>query len=105
MCIRDRGIFPEGGITRDGALQPFKGGIVKLLERAQADGDQIYAVIMGSAVNQDGRTQGMTVPNGEAQQIVILAITLGIAGEELLETGGMIATLRKRRRQLGYPSR
>jgi len=31
------GIFPEGGITRDGALQPFKGGIVKLLERAQAD--------------------------------------------------------------------
>ena len=32
------GIFPEGGITRDGALQPFKGGIVKLLERAQADG-------------------------------------------------------------------
>ena len=38
-------------------------------------------------------------------QIVILAITLGIAGEELLETGGMIATLRKRRRQLGIPLR
>ncbi len=31
-------IFPEGGITRDGTLQPFKGGIVKILERAQADG-------------------------------------------------------------------
>jgi 1-acyl-sn-glycerol-3-phosphate acyltransferase len=27
------GIFPEGGITTDGALQPFKGGIVKILER------------------------------------------------------------------------
>ncbi|HET7525694.1 MAG TPA: MFS transporter [Burkholderiaceae bacterium] len=27
------GIFPEGGITRDGALQPFKGGIMKILER------------------------------------------------------------------------
>ena len=31
-------IFPEGGITRDGQLQPFKGGIVKILARAQADG-------------------------------------------------------------------
>ena len=25
------GIFPEGGITRDGQLQPFKGGILKIL--------------------------------------------------------------------------
>jgi 1-acyl-sn-glycerol-3-phosphate acyltransferase len=31
-------IFPEGGITRDGALQEFKGGIMKVLERAAADG-------------------------------------------------------------------
>lgn len=31
-------IFPEGGITRDGSLQPFKGGIMKILERARADG-------------------------------------------------------------------
>jgi 1-acyl-sn-glycerol-3-phosphate acyltransferase len=26
-------IFPEGGITRDGELQEFKGGIMKILER------------------------------------------------------------------------
>ncbi|MGU9978868.1 SDR family NAD(P)-dependent oxidoreductase [Phreatobacter sp. HK31-P] len=45
--------------------------VLKTLERAQADGDQIYAVIMGSAVNQDGRTQGLTVPNGDAQQVVM----------------------------------
>ncbi len=32
------GIFPEGGITRDGQLQPFKGGVMKILEQAQADG-------------------------------------------------------------------
>jgi len=32
------GIFPEGGITRDGQLQPFKGGMMKILEQAQADG-------------------------------------------------------------------
>ncbi len=27
-------IFPEGGITRDGQLQPFKGGVMKILEGA-----------------------------------------------------------------------
>jgi 1-acyl-sn-glycerol-3-phosphate acyltransferase len=31
------GIFPEGGITRDGQLQPFKGGIMKIAEQARAD--------------------------------------------------------------------
>ncbi len=31
-------IFPEGGITRDGQLQEFKGGIMKIIERARAEG-------------------------------------------------------------------
>jgi 1-acyl-sn-glycerol-3-phosphate acyltransferase len=31
-------IFPEGGITQDGTLQPFKGGIMKILDNAQRDG-------------------------------------------------------------------
>jgi 1-acyl-sn-glycerol-3-phosphate acyltransferase len=31
-------IFPEGGITRDGELQAFKGGIMKILENAKRDG-------------------------------------------------------------------
>ncbi|KQP12567.1 MFS transporter [Pseudorhodoferax sp. Leaf267] len=30
-------IFPEGGITRDGSLQPFKGGVMKILAQAQQD--------------------------------------------------------------------
>jgi 1-acyl-sn-glycerol-3-phosphate acyltransferase len=39
-------IFPEGGITRDGTLQPFKGGIMKILERAEADGVQAQVIPM-----------------------------------------------------------
>ena len=31
-------IFPEGGITRDGTLQEFKGGIMKILERTSQQG-------------------------------------------------------------------
>lgn len=31
-------IFPEGALTRDGQLQPFKGGVAKILERAREDG-------------------------------------------------------------------
>lgn len=39
-------IFPEGGITRDGELQPFKGGVIKILERARADGLEVPVVPM-----------------------------------------------------------
>ncbi|WP_423459630.1 MFS transporter [Ottowia sp. VDI28] len=31
------GIFPEGGITADGKLQPFRAGVMKILEQAEAD--------------------------------------------------------------------
>ena len=40
------GIFPEGGITRDGSLQPFKGGIVKILQQAQDEGREVPVVPM-----------------------------------------------------------
>ncbi|MCC9602830.1 type I polyketide synthase [Stieleria sp. JC731] len=45
--------------------------LLKRLEDAVKDGDQIYAVIRGSATNQDGRTEGLTVPSGEAQASLI----------------------------------
>jgi acyl transferase domain-containing protein/surfactin synthase thioesterase subunit/NADPH-dependent curcumin reductase CurA/NADP-dependent 3-hydroxy acid dehydrogenase YdfG/acyl carrier protein len=45
--------------------------VLKRLSQAQADGDPIYAVIRGSAVNQDGHTNGITVPNGQAQEAAI----------------------------------
>ncbi|WBC14939.1 type I polyketide synthase [Micromonospora sp. WMMA1998] len=47
--------------------------VLKPLSRARADGDPIYAVIRGSAVTQDGHTNGITVPNGEAQQAAMRA--------------------------------
>jgi 1-acyl-sn-glycerol-3-phosphate acyltransferase len=39
-------IFPEGGITKDGELQAFKGGIMKILENAERDGLQVPVVPM-----------------------------------------------------------
>src|SRR6187431_1010931 len=41
--------------------------VLKRLADAKRDGDRIYAVILGSGVNQDGRTDGMPMPNGDAQ--------------------------------------
>ncbi|MDT8977374.1 SDR family NAD(P)-dependent oxidoreductase [Paenibacillus sp. chi10] len=45
--------------------------LLKRLDKAMADGDQIYAVIEASAINNDGRTMGITTPNPEAQSNVI----------------------------------
>lgn len=40
------GIFPEGGITRDGTLQAFKGGVAKIVDQAQANGLEVAVVPM-----------------------------------------------------------
>ncbi|WP_420472676.1 MFS transporter [Noviherbaspirillum sp. ST9] len=40
-------IFPEGALTRDGSLQEFKGGVMKILERARQDGISPPVVPMG----------------------------------------------------------
>ena len=47
--------------------------LLKPLSRAIADGDDIHAVIRGSSSNQDGRSSGLSAPNGEAQQRVVMA--------------------------------
>ncbi|MDD2925237.1 MFS transporter [Rhodoferax sp.] len=39
-------IFPEGGITKDGNLQEFKGGIMKILERAEQQGLTVPVIPM-----------------------------------------------------------
>jgi 1-acyl-sn-glycerol-3-phosphate acyltransferase len=39
-------IFPEGGITKDGNLQEFKGGVMKILERAEQQGLTVSVIPM-----------------------------------------------------------
>lgn len=46
--------------------------LVKPLKNAIEDRDSIYAVIKGSAVNNDGSSNGITAPNAQAQEAVIV---------------------------------
>jgi len=61
-------IFPEGAITDDGQLKEFKGGIMKVLERARADGVQPPVIPMalthlwGSFFSRVERGQAMVRP-------------------------------------------
>jgi phthiocerol/phenolphthiocerol synthesis type-I polyketide synthase D len=54
--------------------------VLKKLSDAIADGDPILAKIRGSAINHDGPSSGLTVPNENAQEKVIL---------EALENAGL----------------
>jgi acyl transferase domain-containing protein len=97
--------YSEGGINSpDGHCRAFDAkaqgtvgsnglGIVvlKRLEDALADGDQIHAVIKGSAVNNDGAAKiGFTAPSVDAQAQVI-AEALALAEVEA-ETIGYVET-------------
>ncbi len=59
--------------------------VLKRLSEAEADGDRIYAVIRGSAVNQNGASAGLTVPNGPAQErVMVKALTqAGVSASEV----------------------
>nr|DAC82021.1 TPA_exp: polyketide synthase [uncultured bacterium] len=70
-------------ISPNGRCESFGGGVgfipgegvgivlLKRLADAQRDGDHIYGVIKGSAINHGGKTNGYTVPNPDAQHMVI----------------------------------
>ena len=66
--------------------------VLKPFSKALEDEDHILAVISGSAINQDGRSNGITAPNGLAQQAVINEAldNAGIAPDQIqyMETHG-----------------
>ncbi|KAJ5159287.1 uncharacterized protein N7500_008938 [Penicillium coprophilum] len=72
-----------GAISADGKCRSFDDSasgygrgegagvvILKRLDKALADGDQVLAVLKGSAVASDGKTLGIMAPNAQAQLLV-----------------------------------
>lgn len=47
---------------------------IKRLDDALRDGDHIHALIRSTACNHSGRTEGITMPNGLAQQDLLWAV-------------------------------
>jgi polyketide synthase 13 len=71
-------LAPDGRIKSfsadaDGYTRSEGGGmlLLKRVDDARRDGDQILAVIAGSAVNHDGRSNGLIAPNPDAQADVL----------------------------------
>ncbi|WP_412753436.1 aminotransferase class III-fold pyridoxal phosphate-dependent enzyme [Krasilnikovia sp. M28-CT-15] len=78
------GFMDGGALAEDGVCKAFDADadgygrgegcgmlVLRRLDEALADGEEIFAVIRGTAVEQDGRTNGLTAPSGLAQQSVI----------------------------------
>lgn len=69
-CIRTFDNNADGTVISEGI-----GVIVlKKLDDAIRDKDQIYGVIEGSGINQDGRSNGITAPNAEAQAELVRSV-------------------------------
>ncbi|MFI9385711.1 SDR family NAD(P)-dependent oxidoreductase [Kutzneria sp. NPDC052558] len=94
-----------GMLSPTGRCHPFDAGadgfvrgegagmvVLKRLADAEADGDEVLAVIRATAVNQDGRSQGLTAPSADAQRMLFFeavakaGVDPGLLG--LIETHG-----------------
>ncbi|MFR9749864.1 SDR family NAD(P)-dependent oxidoreductase [Nocardia sp. 004] len=78
----------DGVVWSDGAGML----VLKRLADARRDGDRVLGLVRGSAVNSDGRSQGLSAPNGPAQERVIRAAladaAIGAADIDYVETHG-----------------
>lgn len=74
------GIFPEGALTRDGEIAPFKSGMEKALERATESGRPVPVVPMALKgmwtsmwSHRDGRMARMRVPRRFRAHVEVVA--------------------------------
>lgn len=80
MQKEDLGICSADGYTRTFDLNSQGTGIgegvisliLKPLQKAKEDRDNIYAIIKGSALNQDGKSVGITAPNVQSQADLLM---------------------------------
>ncbi|SDQ82755.1 MFS transporter [Pseudoxanthomonas sp. CF125] len=95
------GIFPEGALTRDGEIAPFKSGMEKALERAAESGRPVPVVPMALKgmwtsmwSHRDGRMARMRVPRRFRAHVEV------VAGETIDGKGATAEQLEARVREL-----
>ena len=74
------GLFPEGALTRDGNIAPFKAGVERVLERANENGRPVPVVPMALRgmwtsmwSHRDGRMHRMRVPRRFRAHVEVVA--------------------------------
>ncbi len=81
FCSKIKALAPDGRCkTFDESANGYGRGegcgvvVLKRLDDALANGDQVLAVIRGSAINHDGPSSGLTVPSRSAQHELIRTV-------------------------------
>ncbi len=74
------GIFPEGALTRDGQIAPFKSGVERVLERARDNGRPVPVIPMALKgmwtsmwSHRDGRMHRMRIPRRFRAHVEVMA--------------------------------